>query len=224
MAKIHIAFTICLLFATSTFASSNFFTPCKDAFKMKQFKPLKEAFKDHVPESCFRLNDKEFLATVVDVARTAQGLFYFNVTDGKIVSSCGDSCFQAGIRVEREFTGPNAKRFVLLKSSDLSRGLGFEQYEILNLVPKKGSQRPFIKYELVSAHSSTWGDSMERCTEDFGIDEDVDIKSYSIKDEGTAKLKLIFRIEGQNCKTKAKLAYDKTFTLIDGVFKASGVK
>jgi hypothetical protein len=141
----------------------------------------------------------------------------------------------AGLRMDtdiyKEFVGKNNKRYALVYSSNTNFRYAdfYQKYEILNLV-SGNTEKPYIRYQVID-----WAENPVSGLCGFYKDEnsapgakpqaDVhvsvakDISKPEILNPGTADVAIRFHIEEQDCKTAAKREYNKTFTLVDGIFK-----
>lgn len=200
--------------------AERFFINCGNALELKDFSALKSFFdrypKKPKPDDCFRLNDSEFLVTVNDTGRVAQGLYFVDVKQDKMKMDGGYSL----VHVAQEFTGKNKKRYVLLSFGGLSSGGMYSGYDILNLIPTTNS-KSYIRYSLFDVSedgvAGFCGERRKKFIKE-GINAES-IESYKILNEGTQDVTLIFNIKSENCKTLSKKSYAKKFKLIDGVFK-----
>jgi hypothetical protein len=198
----------------------HFFINCNNALKLKDFSGLKGFFNRHPkwsrPDECFRLNDSEFLVTVNDTGRIAQGLYFVDVKQDKMKMDGGYSL----VHVAEEFTGKNKKRYVLLRFGGLSGGVMYDGYDILNLIPTTNG-KSYTRYSLLEVSEDGvdgfCGERREKFREE-GINAES-IESYRILNEGTQDVTLIFNIKSEDCKTLSKKQYAKKFRLIDDVFK-----
>src|SRR6266478_219982 len=123
----------CIALAPASRASELFFHTCVDVLATPSFIPLHNFYLSNpdepAPDSCFRLNDTEFLVTVTHTGPIAQGLYFFDAKQG--IYRFPDGAYRESIKVETEFVGPNHKRFVLLSESFLKNGTLNESYELL---------------------------------------------------------------------------------------------
>jgi len=201
--------------------SERFFIDCYNAFALKEFSALREFYDKHTeetkPDKCFKLNNNEFLVTVTDTGRIAQGLYLTDIKKDKIEMENG---YIAGIKVERELVGKKKKRYVLLSYSDLHAGYWSKGYFILNLIPRT-EKKPYILYSLFNASEDPvdglCGEKRERFIKEAENAETIN--SYEIQNEGTEDVTLLFYITEENCKTLKKRTYTKKFKLADGIFK-----
>ena len=225
-----------ILFVTLAFtgqvSAGQFFQECSEAIEKPEFSALKKYLDSNPelpqPDKCFRLNNYQFLVTVTDTGRVAQGLYYYDAkTD---TYGLDDGSYMANIKVVQEFMGPNNKRYVLLSFSNLSRGDWWLGYSILNLTPTKDG-KSYVHYSLlswsedpVSGLCGHWT-STDRATGKTELHKNKStgtassIKKPQIASEGTESVQIIFTVTEQNCETSQRNTYNRTFALSDGAFK-----
>jgi hypothetical protein len=151
------------------------------------------------------LNDSEFLVTVTNAGRVAQGVYFYDAKTGSY--DFPDGAYRANIEVKTEFLGPKGKRFVLLSTSNLHAGNWDSGFEILFLIPRRNG-RSFVLQQLLFANEDPEsGLCGRRITEGSASS----ILGYEVLDEGTEKTRLIFNVEEQNCVTGDKQIYKRVF-------------
>jgi hypothetical protein len=197
-------------------AASQFFLPCGSALATQPFHRLQEFYADHATESqpdrCFRLNDREFLVTVSDTGRVAQGLYYFDADAGTYVFP--DGAYRESISIKREFDGPNKKHFALIETSNLRLGNWSVSYEILFLKPGKGG-RPFQLQRLLSASEDP---EVGMCGTHISQGAATSIVSVDVENEGTAGTMLVFVIKSQKCPNGEQWTDQRRFEWSSGSF------
>lgn len=202
--------------------SEHFFIDCYKAFALKEFSTLREFYDKHTkepkPDKCFRLNNNEFLVTVTNTGRIAQGLYLIDIKQDKIEMEDG---YLPNIKVVREFLGKNKKRYVLLSFSNLHAGYWSNGHLILNLVPRTNKGKPYILYSLLNVSedpvAGLCGEKRERFIKEGQNAETIN--SYEIQNVSTEDITLLFFITEEDCKTLKKRTYTKKFKLADGIFK-----
>lgn len=197
-------------------AASQFFLPCESALATQPFHRLQEFYATHPSESqpdrCFRLNDREFLVTVTDTGRIAQGLYYFNAADGTYAFP--DGAYRASISIKREFDGPNKKHFVVIETSNLHAGNWSTSYEILFLEPRKDG-RPFELQPLLSASEDP---EVGMCGSGISEGTATSIKSVDVENEGTDRTLLVFIVASQKCPNGEQRTDRRRFAWSSGSF------
>lgn len=217
---------------SSHVTAGDFFIDCGEALSQKGFLKLKEYYDANPdkpkPDMCFRLNNYEFLVTVTGTGRVAQGLYYYDAKENKM--ELYEGAYMADIEVKKEFLGKNKKRYVLISWSNLAHGNWDYGYDILNLISKAG-KKPFVLYNLLSVNEDPeaglcgeWSskDKSGKAEKHQKIKEGITsrIKGYKILNEGTEKVKIVFTITEQDCKTLKRTTYEKVFSLVGDQFKA----
>lgn len=184
------------LTASSLSQASTFFLPCEAALKTPPFKTLQAFYASRPelaePESCFRLNDREFLVTVSNAGRRAEGLHHFDAESGAY--GLVDATFSPALRVRHEFDGPNRKHFALLESSDMHAGDWINDYSVLFLTPKTNG-RVFSRQFLVDTVQGESG----LCPGNPTLKLASSLASLQIDNEGTDQVTLVFTIRTQRC-------------------------
>lgn len=202
---------------TGQVSASQFFQECSEALEEPEFGALKKYLDSKQelprPDKCFRLNNQQFLVTVTNTGRVAQGLYYYDAKTNAYGLDGGS--YMPNVTVVQEFTGPNNKRYVLLSVSNLSRGGWWQGYSILNLIPTKDG-KSYVHYSLLS-----WSEDPESglCGTKILTGKASSIKSPQIANEGTESVQIVFPVTEQDCVTSKQTTYNKTFALNDGVFK-----
>ncbi len=226
---------IALITACTNAFAEDFFQDCQDVLNKPEFKVLQsylQTRKDFPePDECFRLNNSQFLMTVIDTGRMAQGLYYYDAKANTFGFS-DDHAMPLAI-VVLEFLGPNKKRFVLLSASNLHRGNWDSSYSILNLIPVSQDRKPYVHYNILS-----WNQDPEHglCGHQTGTSKKTgetflykkistgtaqSIEKPEVIEEGTNNVHLVFPVTEQNCETSEIKKYKKIFRLKDGVFRES---
>lgn len=219
MPKLSLSLSFAFLLLPISVYSQTYFVDCGTAFKQKEFNPLAEYFKkqpqtDPSPDQCFKLNNREFLVTVTDTVRIAQGLYFCDTSK----SSCSlhENSATPAIKIEREFTGENGKRFVLISWSDLHSGNMTSGYDVLYLVPRTNKYPFFIGHIILASESPT--NSLCSYESDVLPPYAETIESYKINNEGSKKMALEFKVIHQNCKTDVTTSHTIVFSYTDGKF------
>lgn len=185
---------LALLAAAGTAQATTFFEPCESALQTQPFKALQEFYaskpEPERPTSCFRLNDREFLVILPELARRTAGLYAFDARTRHY--QLVNAQFSPNLRVRFEFDGPNRKHFALLESSDMHRGDYASGYEVLFLTPKSSGQ-VFARQPLVETHAG--GDSP--CPPDAMTA--TSIEGLRVENEGTEHTRLVFDITITRC-------------------------
>jgi hypothetical protein len=220
--------------AANAVLADNYFQACDMALQNPEFRVLQQYLAANPelphPSQCFRLNNYQFLMTVTDTGRVAQGLYYF---DGKMKKlGLSEGRYMPNVDVVNEFLGPNKKRFVLLHSSNLHSGAYDQLYSILHLIPTKDG-KSYTHYNLISwsedgesglCGHSTSTDRVTGRTEMYKRIPEGKASSVSkpaIYKEGTDAINIQFTFTEQDCKTSEQKTYTRTFRLTDGAFKDS---
>ncbi len=224
-----------LVLLSSSAHAGNFFQNCSDVLPTPGFDVLQSYLQSKpdapVPGKCFRLNNQQFLMTITETGRVAQGLYYFDAKTNTFGLSEGR--FMPNIEVVREFIGLNNKRYVLLSSSNLSQGTWDRSYSVLNLVPMRDG-KSYIHYGIVS-----WSEDAESglCGHRISTDPKTgktelhketatgtasSFANPEVTAEGTDAISLAFPVTEQNCETSELRNYKKIFRLKDGRFQESG--
>lgn len=174
--------------------ATTFFEPCKAALETPPFKALKTflAGKPELaqPDTCFRLNDREFLLTVPDAGRRVEGLYSFDAQSRQY--DLVDSMFSPGLKVRLEFDGPGHKHFALLESQDMNAGDWSTTYEALYLTPKS-SGRVFARQLLVETHQGGDGPCPP------GGKTASSLEKLQLENEDTDHMQLVFNLKLQRC-------------------------
>lgn len=198
-------------------SASQFFQECSGVLERPEFVVLKR-YLDSKPElprpdKCFRLNNNQFLVTVTNTGRVAQGLYYYDAKTNTYGLDGGR--YMPNINVVQEFIGPNNKRYALLSVSNLSHGDWRQGYSILNLIPTK-EEKSYVHYNLLS-----WSEDPESglCGTRISTGEASSIGKPQITNEGTESVQIVFPVTEQDCVTSKKLTYSRTFALSDSTFK-----
>jgi hypothetical protein len=206
--------TFLCLVTRATLASESFFRDCASALESPDFQRLKTFYSSRTdeprPDSCFRLNNNEFLVTVTNAGRVSQGLYYYYANDNTY--GLVDRHYWPEIEVKREFVGPNQKRFVLISTSNLHHGNWEYGYQILYLVPGKKIQS-FVVKELIAAKENPVDGFCGRHGSD-GIeltDTATSIKGFQIVGEGSDDIRLEFTVEEEDCNTRKHRSYMRVF-------------
>lgn len=197
-------------------ASESFFYPCESVINTKPFKQLKAYYENNpevtAPESCFRLNDKEFLVTAPNQGRVLQGLYYYNANTGTFVFP--DGAYRAGIQVIREFEGLNNKRFVILGTSNVHQGVWVVGYDLLYLTPRNNNH-PF---KIKSIFWTSQDPSSGMCGENILEGNAGNIRKIDIKNENTDKVSITFTMDSQSCP-KGKIQIIQRDFLVEKILK-----
>ncbi len=232
----EMVYHVVVLFAFLAFAgqasANQFFQECSEAIDKPEFSALKKYLNSRQdlphPDKCFRINNYQFLVTVTDTGRVAQGLYYYDAKANTYGLDGGG--YMPNIDVVQEFMGPNNKRYALLYASNLSRGGWWQGYSILNLIPTKDG-KSYVHYSLLSwsedPESGLCGHwiSTDRVTGKTELHKKISsgtassIEKPQIVNEGMASIQMIFPVTEQNCETSERKTYNRTFVLSDGVFK-----
>ncbi|TPQ28599.1 hypothetical protein [Methylomonas koyamae] len=204
-----------LLFIVSdiAYASESYFRSCDSVLESLDFKPLKLFYDSRPnqarPDDCFRLNKSEFLVTVTNAVRIDQGLYFYDSNDNSYELVGGH--YWPEISIKREFIGGNQKRFVLVSTSNLSRGNWEYGYRILYLVPGKKIESFAVKDLLFAKENPVSG----FCGHDSdGVelnDIATSINGFDIVDEGSDKVRVQFNVEEEDCKTGIHRKYNRVF-------------
>lgn len=213
-------------------SANQFFQECSEALERPEFGALKKYLnsRQDLPPSdkCFRLNNHQFLVTVTDTGRVAQGLYYFDAKTNAYGLDGGS--YMPNIDVVHEFMGPSGKRYVILSASNLSGGHWWQGYNILNLIPTKDG-KSYIHYELLSWSEDpesglcghwTLTDRITGKTETHKKKSSGTASSIGkpeIVNEGTESVQINFAVTEQNCETSESRNYTKSFRLTDGRFQ-----
>lgn len=211
-----LAILLVLMVGTAS-AGEPFFRPCDQALDTEPFKQLREFYAGHPeeprPDACFRLNNREFLVTVSDTGRVGQGLYYFNAD----TSTYGfpDGSYRANIEVMREIEGPNKKRFVILKTSNLHAGNWDIGYELLFLKPKEHGRSFEIQELLLANQDPEAGMCGSRITKGTA----TDVKGIRVEHEGTVDTSLVFVVNSQVCPNGKQRSYERRFVWSSGRFR-----
>lgn len=211
----QIILLVALAFAGQV-SASQFFQECSEALEEPEFGALKKYLDSKQelprPDKCFRLNNQQFLVTVTNTGRVAQGLYYYDAKTNAYGLDGGS--YMPNVTVVQEFMGPNNKRYVLLSVSNLSRGGWWRGYSILNLIPTKDG-KSYVHYSLLS-----WSEDPESglCGTKISTGKASSIKSPQIANEGTESVQIVFPVTEQDCVTSKQTTYSKTFALSDSVF------
>jgi hypothetical protein len=212
-----------LFTCTTTVRADNFFIECDVVFEESKYSPLKKYYESHPgepkPDMCFRLNDNEYLITVTNIDRIAQGLYYYNSTKGEMELYRSMPL----IDVKEEFVGGNNKRYVLLSWSNLhQRGWSYG-YAILNLISQRG-EKPFVVYDLLTVNedpvSGLCGEWISKGEKKRSVNEGQmqKIDGYEIVNEDTKKVSIVFSVSEQDCKTLEIRAFQRIFRLVKSKF------
>lgn len=205
------------LTAGTVSAGEPFFQSCDPALDTPPFKRLHEFYSAHpkepLPDSCFRLNSREFLVTVTATGRVGQGLYYFNADTGNYTFP--DGAYRANIGVKREFEGPRKKRFVILETSNLHGGNWDTGYELLFLKPRGEGYSFQIQKLLFVAQDPEDGMCGSRITEGTASE----VESLRVEREGTTATSLVFVISSQACPNGEKRNYERRFVWSMGAFR-----
>ncbi len=215
-------FTV-LFTCTIAVSADDFFIECDEVIEQPKFSSLKKYYETHSgepkPDMCFRLNDNEYLVTVTNIDRMAQGLYYYNSINNEM------ELYRAMplIDVIDEFEGKGKKRYVILSWSNLhQRGWSYG-YAILDLISQKGA-KPFVVYDLltvsedpVSGLCGEWSPYGEkkRSRNEGRMQK---INGYEIDDEETKKVSIVFSMSEQDCETLEIRSFERRFRLVDGKF------
>lgn len=195
------------LAAAGTAHASTFFEPCESALRTAPFRALQNFYADKPelskPESCFRLNDREFLVTVPAAGRLAEGLYAFDAKSQRY--DLADDTFSPALKVRLEFDGPNRKHFALLESSDMHGGDWRNLYEVLFLTPKS-TGRVFLRQALVETHQGGDGPCPA------GAESASSLEDLHVENEATEDMKLVFDIKVQRCSDGKASRSQKRFT------------
>lgn len=195
--------------------AKSFFIDCVEAFKFKEFSTLVDFLNRHPndprPDSCFRLNNNEFLVIITDAGTVDHGLHYIATKEDKMVKESGGL-----MGVAQEFLGKNKKRYVLLGWGSP----GAYGYSILNLIPKTNG-KSYTEYNLIRVYEDPVSGYCGERKEYFirNNQNAADITSYKILNEGSEDVTIVFDITEENCKSSKKNKYTKKFKLVDGIFK-----
>jgi len=203
-----------------TYASEPYFRRCDSVLESLDFKPLKLFYDSRPnqarPDDCFRLNKSEFLVTVTNAGRIDQGLYFYDANDNSYELVGGH--YWPEISIKREFIGGNQKRFVLISTSNLSRGNWEYGYRILYLVPGKKIESFAVKDLLFAKENPVSG----FCGHDSdGVelnDIATSINGFDIVDEGSEKVRVQFNVEEEDCKTGIHRKYNRVFMPQGGGF------
>lgn len=210
-----------ILLATLAFAgrvcASQFFQECSEALEKPEFVVLKRYLDSKQelprPDKCFRLNNNQFLVTVTNTGRVAQGLYYYDAKTNTY--SLDGGSYMPNIDVVQEFMGPNNKRYALFSVSNLNRGAWWQGYSLLNLIPNKEG-KSYVHYSLLS-----WSEDPESglCGTRISTGKASSIKKPQLTNEGTESVQIVFPVTEQDCVASKKMTYSKTFALSDSTFK-----
>lgn len=211
-----LAILLALMVRTAS-AGEPFFLPCDQAIDTPPFKQLREFYAGHPeeprPDACFRLNNREFLVTVSDTGRVGQGLYYFNADTSTY--EFPDGSYRANIEVIREVEGPNKKRFVILKTSNLHAGNWDIGYELLFLKPKENGRSFEIQELLLANQDPEIGMCGSRITKGTA----TDVKDVRVEHEGTVDTTLVFVVNSQVCPKGKQRSYKRQFVWSSGRFR-----
>lgn len=186
-----------------------YFEDCDGLFKISEFViDGEETFESVFPANkCFTINTTEGF-----FSSRSQGLIYYNSEREEMTKILSDS------RIESEAAGISNKRFVLISS-------GFDTgnaYFIFHLTSKDSHsyklERLISSLESFESGCGSWHKS------DSFKPKATSIDSFKFLNEGTANLKISFKISEQDCKTLKKIHLTKTFNIGDESFKESNQK
>ncbi|OQR33132.1 hypothetical protein BWR15_16925 [Pseudomonas sp. T] len=191
------AVVVSMLLLSSTANSGSWFQPCETALTTPPFRKLNDFYLSHSderqPTLCFRLNDREFLVTLIDTGRVLQGLYYFNASNGTYAFA--DRYRRENLSVPLEFDGPNKKHFALLRTDSLHGGDWDAIYEVLYLKPKKEGKA----FELEELFYVKQDPGVGMCGERVLNGVAANIDSVNVENEGTSKTTLEFKLTEQSC-------------------------
>jgi len=211
--KTILLLAILLLSSQTCFALEPYFVSCEDALSSRPFQKLQNFYDSHPdegePDECFRLNNNEFLVTVNQTSRQAQGLYFFNAKI-KSYGPAVENWAEPGIHVVTEFKGPHEKRFVLFESRDQNTWYSGVSYYLLYLTPYK-SGKPYVFSTVLSAEAY-WSKEGEAC-EQSADKPATDIDSYKVEQPGTDDTHLVFNVKEWNCTSNNKSYLRRVFKI-----------
>lgn len=117
---------------------------CNDVRGDSRYKPLHEYFLEtnNTNDRCQRLNRREFVYT-------DNWNFYYCKVQKEDVLSCEEhekGIWYPNLSVAGRFSGKNGKKFVLLKTGRLSRGIYGSGYHVFFLVPRSVNERGYTVF------------------------------------------------------------------------------
>lgn len=212
-------FLINLLWLTAepAIAGTPLFVSCDWALDTPPFHRLQAFYSTHPdepkPDECLSLNSAEFLVTVSGAGRMGQGLYYFDAdTDAY---EFPDGHYRAGTRVDREFDGPENRRFAILKTSNLHSGSWDRGFEVLWVGPR-GNGCSFNLQELLWANEDP---ETGMCGSRIESGTAADVTDLRMEHEGTAATSIVFAIISQDCPDGPKRSIERRFVWSSGGFR-----
>lgn len=175
---------------------TSYFHSCDDVIAQPRFKILGRYYDSHpdlpLPDSCCRLNDRQFLVTVTLGGRVEQGLYFVDTGTGEY--GIPDGSYTYGIKVDREVLGKGKKRFVVLRNVGYHGGSG---YQLLFLKPGSGKASFAVRNLFFD-----WEDMEDGLCGRQTTEKAAHAGSYTVLDEGTERARLVFSVDEQDCVTR----------------------
>jgi hypothetical protein len=190
--------------------AGNYFVDCEKALRSKDFSGLHafyERNKDQPPpDKCFKMNNNEYLITVVDTGRIGQGLYYVNIKENK--AQLDEGSYTPNMKIEHEFLGKNKKRYALYSWSNLHGGNYETGYAVLFLTPKSDGK----SWKTSSLFSVLGDPEGGLCGDRIKTGKAGSVEGFKISGEGTEKVKIVFTVIEQDCKTLKTTTARKVFS------------
>ena len=193
-----------LLLTSSPAFSRELFIDCRSIAAENGYRALSEylvAKRIDVANHCLRLNNYEFVYV------TARNFYYCNFKASGTVPCVEDDNgrWYPDPQIVARFTGPNGKRFVLFKTSRLSRGVHGSGYQIFFLIPKRANV-PGYKisvFEDAGDYNGLYSDAGNMCSNLESDAHAISETQHEILNEGSKDLAIHFAQKVTSCKTGA---------------------
>lgn len=196
------------------------FWECDDVRSYNSYKPLNEyLLKTNEPSNlCQRLNRREFLYT------DDRNIYYCKVGNRGVLS-CEEhekSVWYPNLSVAGRFSGKSGKKYVLLRTSMLSRGVFGSGYHAFFLVPKSVNDRGYVIFSFADAGEANglYSDGGRIC-DNMGDDDAVTSMSipFQVLHEGSNNPTVRFNQEITSCKSGEKSIQTLEYTWQNGGFE-----
>jgi hypothetical protein len=200
------------------------FQQCPDVLKFDDYKLLQKYLAQNyiAHELCQRLNNREFLYS-------DDRNFYYCHESQEADFSCvehEDHTWFPSPSVAKRFLGENGKKFVLFKTSRLSRGIYSEGYQVFFFTQKSVNPRGYIILSLPEAGAANglFSDSGKLCSNMQSDSKAVAPigSGVEIINEGKHNVAIRFNQAITSCDSGQKIEQILEFTWKNGSFERTG--
>jgi len=199
--------------------SEELFSECKSVLNQPDYKKLQEYLSSTKANYnfCQRLNNHEFLFT------DDRNFYYCHLSNGQSLT-CEEhqkSYWFPSPTVAKRFSGANGKKFVLFRTSRLSRGVYSEGYQVFYFVPKAINESGYVILALSGAGvtNGAFSDGGQICSNMSSSEASAPVgNGFEILNEHKNNVSIRFSTDVTSCATSKKLKQTLEFTWQNGAF------